>query len=99
MSSSHPYHRRSRPGPYHVIRNCNVDAHEEGIFDDRHVDLRYVHLEPYGELNTVAEAVRRFDARTAEFVRASAGNIPKIQFSPAPNAESLLALNKYKDRD
>jgi hypothetical protein len=57
--------------------------------DGSHVDLRYVHLDSYGDLNTVAEAVRRFDARTAEFVRASTGNIPKIVIFPVADRPEL----------
>jgi hypothetical protein len=90
MPTARPYYRRRKPGPYHVIAKRRVDGH---------VDLRYVHLPPFGKLNNVAEAVRLFDARTAEFVRAAIGNISKIQIFPAKDTESLLELKPYNDKD
>lgn len=83
MSSTHPYYRRPVIGPYHVIT-----SHSDGT----HVDLRYVHLDSYGDRNNVAEAVRRFDARTAEFVRASTGNVTKIVVLPIPDHPEVPAL-------
>jgi hypothetical protein len=97
MSSIHPYYRRPAIGPYHVITN-----HSDGS----HVDLRYVHLNTYGDQNNVAEAVRRFDARTAEFVRTSTGNVTRIVVFPVqdppegqPAPPSLLELKSYNTGD
>ena len=93
MPSTHPYYRRRAPGKYHAIRN-----HSDGT----HVALGFLHLPPYGDLNTIDEAVRRFDARTAEFVRSSTGKVKKIVVFPDPddpNTPSLLALESYNSGD
>lgn len=94
--SKHPYYHRRVIGPYHVITSQS---------DGSHVDLRHVHLPCYGNLNTVAEAVRRFDARTAEFVRASTGIVKNILIFPVKVPEgqatppALLELKPYNDGD
>jgi hypothetical protein len=88
MSSTHPYYRKRPPGPFHVIRN---------VSDGASVDLKYVRLPLGGVANTVAEAARRFDARTAEFVRASAGNVFTLLASGQPIEDTdLLELKDHQ---
>ncbi|MEJ7680532.1 MAG: hypothetical protein WKG06_22305 [Segetibacter sp.] len=54
--STHPYYSRFMPAPFDAR---TIDS------DITHIDLTNVHLPPYGVSNTVAEAVRFFDARAA----------------------------------
>ena len=88
MSSTHPYYRKRPPGPFHVIRS---------VSDGASVDLKYVRL-PLGDVPyTVVEAARRFDARTAEFVRASAGNVFALLASDQPIKDTdLLELKDHQ---
>jgi hypothetical protein len=96
MSSTHPYYQRQKIGNYHVIANQS---------DGSHVDLRNVHLDSYGGNYSVAEAVRRFDARTAEFVRSATGKVAQIAVFPtdgitaAATPHSLLTLEKHNTGD
>lgn len=99
MSSTHPYYRRPRPGPFHIISNRS---------DYDHVDFRFVRLPFYDSPMTVDEAVRRFDARTAEFVRASVGRISDLSTDPVFTTNfkgdsvplpSLLEKKSYHDDD
>lgn len=62
--STHPYYRRYKPKPQDASL---IDS------DTAYIDLTNVHLPPYGDLNTVAEAVRLFDARSAAAVSAATG--------------------------
>jgi len=91
MGSTHPYYRSRARGPYHVV----IGKYSDGS----HVDLRYVH----GDLNTVDEAALRFDARTAEFVRASVGDLPRIEIFPDAQDPArwpaLLELQKLNTGD
>lgn len=97
MSSTHPYYRKHVIGHYHVLTNRS---------DGSHVDLRYVHLDSYGDQYNVTEAARRFDARTAEFVRTSTGRVSQIVVFPVqnppadqPTPPSLLELKSYNTGD
>jgi len=88
--STHPYYRRSMPAHF----DARIIAS-----DTTNIDLTNVHLPPYGELNTVAEAVRLFDARAAAAVSAATGIGNGVRVFPSGNPETeLLEEKDYGDK-
>ena len=76
--SIRPIYRRKRPGPYHVISKLS---------DGSHVDLKNVRLPLYDDADQRPQAMRLFDARTAEFVRACTGMVPRLRLYPGNDPE------------
>ena len=76
--STQPIYRRKRPGPWHVISKLS---------DGKFVNLKNVHLPLYDNADQRPQAVRLFDARTAEFVRACTGMVPRLRVYPGNDPE------------
>jgi hypothetical protein len=64
MGSQQPYYRKSMPQESQSVDDYHGDL--------SHIDLTYAHMDPYGQPDPVAEAVRRFDRRAAAAVYADA---------------------------
>src|SRR2546430_17639629 len=89
---THPYYRRYKPTPKDEYL---IDS------DTTYIDLTNVHLPPYGESNTVAEAVRLFDARAARAVKAAVGwfYIDHMEFIPSdhPSGSHFVPNDPFGD--
>ena len=89
MDGTHPLYRRSKPTPFDARKTAS---------DTTHIDLSNVHLPSYGELNTVNEAVRLFDARAAAAVSAATG-FGAVRIFPEGSSETeLLEEKDYGDK-
>lgn len=93
MGTTHPLYLRSKPTPRDPTRIAsNTD----------YIDLRNVHLPPYGVSNPVTEAARLFDSRAAAAVSAATGLENGVQVFPSGNSETgsteLLEKKDYSDK-
>jgi hypothetical protein len=91
--STHPYYRRPKHTHHDATRIAsNTD----------YIDLRNVHLPPFGVSNPVAEAAGLFDSRAAAAVSAATGLENGVQVFPSGNPETgsaeLLEKKDYGDK-
>ena len=70
MDGTPPLYRRSKP-------TSLISFLHDGQTPIASIDLTNIHLPPYGEFNTVAEAVRLFDARAGAAVKAAIDSMRK----------------------
>ena len=80
MDGTRPLYRRSKP--------TSLISFRPGEAPTAYIDLTNIHLPPYGESNTVAEAVRLFDARAGAAVQAAIYSMRDHYFKVTPRIKS-----------